>query len=106
MHSFFFRIIWTRSAIGIALDKEISELNIQIPMTPYYFWPRTKGWDLLKNSLKLIPWLSSLDQITILNNYTKILHLWINSDGNLDIFDDKWLIDVQKRYNFILIASD
>ena len=104
MKSFSFNVIWGKYIIGIAVNKEVSDLKIQIPLTSYYFWPHINGWQLIKNKLELIPWLLESDQIKILNGYTRIINLWQDSQGDLKNLNNKNLIEIQKKLNFTLVA--
>jgi len=106
MSDFSFNVIWSKYYIGIAIDKKISKFNLTIPITSYYFWPRFDSWYLLRNQLNLIPWLSKIERIKILNGYTKLLNLWQLKNGSLTTLSKEQLLKLQREFNFTLIAVE
>ena len=85
VYDYFFKVIWTKSFIAIAVDKCYK--SKKIPLTTFYFWPREDGWKLLEKELESKPWIPEKDKISILNDYTNLINAWINRlNGNLNTF--------------------
>ena len=80
-NQFIFKILWSNSCIGIAVD-QLEEKNLSTPLTSFYFWPREDGWKLLKSELDSKPWMSQKVKKELLNSYTFIVNLWLNNLNN------------------------
>ena len=80
-NQFIFKILWSNSCIGIAID-QLEEKNFSTPLTSFYFWPREDGWKLLKSELDSKPWMSQKVKKELLNSYTSIVNLWLNNFKN------------------------
>ncbi|KAL3501693.1 hypothetical protein ACH5RR_036142 [Cinchona calisaya] len=76
------KFIWMEKNIGLALDQKIPGHG-NVPLSPYYFWPRKDAWEELKASLESKPWISQKKMIILLNQATDIINLWQQSGGNL-----------------------
>lgn len=71
-----FKILWSKSCIGISVDQQYTE-NISTPLTSFYFWPREDGWKLLKAELNSKPWMEEEKSFEILNGYKEIVNFWL-----------------------------
>jgi 30S ribosomal protein 3 len=78
---FIFKILWSNSCIGIAVD-QIDQKTYITPLTSFYFWPREDGWKLLKSELDSKPWMSQKLKEEVLNSYTAIVNLWLKNLNN------------------------
>jgi 30S ribosomal protein 3 len=76
--NFFFKILWSNSCIGIAVD-QVDNRKDFTPLTSFYFWPREDGWKLLKSELDSKPWMSQKVKEELLNSYTSIVNLWLKN---------------------------
>ena len=74
MH-FKFKILWLENSLGLAVDQKKS-----IPLTNYYFWPRTDTWEHIKFEIDSRPWIPPNEKILLLNNLTEILNDWKKPD--------------------------
>ena len=84
-NKFVFKILWSTSWVGVAVD-EVDSKNYRTPLTAFYFWPREDGWKLLKAELDSKPWMTEKSKTKILNDYTLLLNFWLkNLDKNLEI---------------------
>ena len=68
------KVLWLKNCLGLSIDQV--SLKSQLPITFYYFWPRTEAWDQLKLELDSKPWLSEKEKIIILNIATDIINHW------------------------------
>lgn len=78
---FLFKIIWSRTSIGIAVN-EIYDNSYDMALTTFYFWPKEDGWQLLKLELDSKPWILENSKILILNGYARLIHFWIKNIKN------------------------
>ena len=40
------KVLWLKNCLGLSIDQV--SLKSQLPITFYYFWPRTEAWEQLK----------------------------------------------------------
>lgn len=86
---YLFKILWSRTYIGIAIN-EIHKENYDLPLTTFYFWPREDGWKLLKAELDSKPWMAEQSKLEILNGYTAIINYWLqNVNENINTIKPK-----------------
>ncbi|KAG0492745.1 hypothetical protein HPP92_005883 [Vanilla planifolia] len=76
------KFIWMEKNIGLGLDQMITGHG-NVPLSPYYFWPRKDAWEELKTKLEEKPWISQKRMIILLNQATDIINLWQQGGGNL-----------------------
>jgi len=62
------------NSIGIAINQCYS--NVTLPLTSYYFWPKTDAWRLIQLELEAKTWLLESEKVAILNEVTGILNNW------------------------------
>lgn len=85
MSRFCLKVIWLEKSIGVALDQSVGEKLI-IPITEYFFWPRSDAWEQLRIDLEAKGWISENDLILILNQVTEIINLWQGEGSNKKSF--------------------
>ncbi|XP_073059398.1 small ribosomal subunit protein cS23-like [Primulina eburnea] len=76
------KFIWMEKNIGLALDQKIPGHG-NVPLSPYFFWPRKDAWEELRATLESKPWISQKKMIILLNQATDVINLWQQSGGNL-----------------------
>jgi 30S ribosomal protein 3 len=80
-NKFVFKILWSTSWVGVAVD-EVDSKNYRTPLTAFYFWPREDGWKLLKSELESKPWMNQKIKQELLNSYTSIVNFWLENINN------------------------
>ena len=50
------KAVWGKNFLGLAIDQVNDIYNL--PITTYYFWPRTEAWEQLKLELDSKLWLN------------------------------------------------
>ena len=66
------KAIWGRNFLGLAIDQVID--TYQLPITTYYFWPRTEAWEQLRLELDLKSWIPKEEKIKVLNSAAKLMN--------------------------------
>lgn len=101
MFRFCLKVIWLEKSIGIALDQLVDE-KISIPITEYFFWPRSDAWEQLRFDLELRGWIPESDLILILNQVTEIINLWQGEENG-----KKSILNVKEKFpSSIFIRSN
>lgn len=75
MFQFRLKFIWFGSK-GIAVSLNQVYLNKLLPITEYFFWPRSDAWDEMRVCLKSKAWISPNDLVLILNQLTEVINFW------------------------------
>ncbi len=73
-------ILWLDTKIGIAIDQLQS--GEKIPLTKYFFWPKTDAWDQVRSELETKSWVENSKKAEILYSISTILNQWQNSNDN------------------------
>ena len=73
-------ILWLDTKIGIAIDQLQS--GEKIPLTKYFFWPKTDAWDQVRSELETKLWVENSKKAEILYSISTILNQWQNSNDN------------------------
>ena len=68
------KIIWSNNFIGLGIDQVSSKQTI--PLTNYFFWPKSEAWEQLKLELNSKPWVKSKDKVKILNTAADVMNFW------------------------------
>ena len=68
------KILWANNFLGLSIDQVSTRHNL--PITNYYFWPKTEAWEQLKIELGLKPWLEEKEKIKILNLAAEVMNFW------------------------------
>jgi len=66
--------IWLENKLGLSINQIQS--NNQIPLTPYFFWPKTNVWDQIKIELDTKTWILNSEKTTLLNSVAEIMNQW------------------------------
>lgn len=74
------KFVWMEKNIGLALDQEMPGYGT-VPLSPYYWWPRTDAWEELKTKLEEKNWIPQRRAIVLLNQATDIINLWQETTG-------------------------
>ena len=72
--NFKLNILWLDNKLGIAIDQ--IQQNEQIPLTNYFFWPKTDAWTQIKNELEAKSWIQNEDKAKLLNSIASIMNEW------------------------------
>ena len=81
MKQYRIKVLWLKKNVAIAVDQFVS--NSLLPITCYYFWPRTDAWEQLKIELESKPGILAKDKIAILNQVTRIIDHWQENKKNV-----------------------
>ena len=68
------KILWAKNFLGLSIDQVSTRHNL--PITNYYFWPKTEAWEQLKIELGLKPWVEEKEKIKILNLAAEVMNFW------------------------------
>jgi len=68
------KILWAKIFLGLSIDQVSTRHNL--PITNYYFWPKTEAWEQLKIELGLKPWVEEKEKIKILNLAAEVMNFW------------------------------
>jgi 30S ribosomal protein 3 len=66
------RAIWGKNFLGLAIDQVIGTYHL--PITTYYFWPRTEAWEQLRLELELKPWIREEEKVKVLNSAARLMN--------------------------------
>ena len=70
-------ILWLENELGIAIDQ--IQAGEQIPLTDYFFWPKSDTWDQIRQELETKPWILTKEKAQLLNATATIMNEWQNS---------------------------
>jgi 30S ribosomal protein 3 len=71
------KILWAKNFLGLAIDQVNVKQNL--PLTVYYFWPKTEAWEQLKLELECKPWIEDEERVSLLNAAAEIMNFWRES---------------------------
>lgn len=74
------KFVWMEKNIGVAVERVLPEYG-SVPVSAYYWWPRTDAWEELNSKLKEKSWIPRKDAIVLLNQATDIINLWQQTSG-------------------------
>lgn len=66
------QVIWGKTFLGLTISQIIG--SYELPVTKYYFWPRTKAWEQLKLELESKPWIKNVEKVRLLNLISELLN--------------------------------
>jgi 30S ribosomal protein 3 len=92
------KAIWGKNFLGLAIDQNIG--TCQLPVTAYYFWPRTEAWEQLRLELELKPWIQEEEKIKILNSAAKLMNFCMQEYRNTESIET-----VKKRFKEITFSQ-
>ena len=70
-------ILWLENELGIAIYQ--IQAGEQIPLTDYFFWPKSDTWDQIRQELETKPWILTKEKAQLLNATATIMNEWQNS---------------------------
>ncbi len=70
-------ILWLENELGIAIDQIQS--GEQIPLTEYFFWPKSDMWEQMRVELRAKSWIPTKERAQLLNATATIMQQWQNS---------------------------
>ena len=68
------KILWAKNFLGLSID-QVSKSHT-LPITNYYFWPKTEAWEQLKIELGFKPWVEEKEKVKILNLAAEVMNFW------------------------------
>ena len=68
------KILWSNNFLGLAIDQVSTKCTL--PITSYYFWPKTEAWEQLKIELAFKPWVKDKEKVKILNSAAEVMNFW------------------------------
>ena len=71
------KVLWAKNFLGLAIDQVNVKQNL--PLTVYYFWPKTEAWEQLKLELDSKPWIKDEERVQLLNSASEIMNFWRES---------------------------
>ena len=83
MSRFYLKFMWFEKYLGICLIKKVGVKFV--PLTEYFFWPRTDAWEQLRIFLYDKNWITKKDSVLLLNLLTDVINYWqddINKKGD------------------------
>jgi 30S ribosomal protein 3 len=76
-------ILWLDTKIGLAVDQLQS--GERIPLTKYFFWPKTDAWDQIRRELDTKSWIVDSEKVELLSSTATIMNQWQSSNNNTSI---------------------
>ena len=68
------KILWAKNFLGLALDQVSTRYTL--PITSYYFWPKTEAWEQLQIELAFKPGIPEKEKVRILNSAAEVMNFW------------------------------
>ena len=79
------KILWSSNFLGLAIDQ--TSTKCRLPITNYYFWPKTEAWEQLKIELTFKPWIKDKETARILNSAAEVMNFW-RTNRNSETFKE------------------
>ena len=79
------KILWSSNFLGLAIDQ--TSTKCRLPITNYYFWPKTEAWEQLKIELTFKPWIKDKEKARILNSAAEVMNFW-RTNRNSETFKE------------------
>jgi 30S ribosomal protein 3 len=92
------KAVWGKNFLGLAIDQVNGVYDL--PITTYYFWPRTEAWEQLRLELDLKPWLQKEEKIKILNSAAKLMNFCMQEYRNSESIEV-----VKKRFTEVTFTK-
>jgi len=73
---FAFRLICYENLLGVAIDQIRGEASI--PLTGYYYWPRSDAWSQILIELESKNWISSKEKVFLMDKTAEILNAFLD----------------------------
>nr|YP_009968217.1 ORF171 [Cyanidiococcus yangmingshanensis]QMX77318.1 ORF171 [Cyanidiococcus yangmingshanensis]UNJ15933.1 putative ribosomal protein 3 [Cyanidioschyzonaceae sp. 3]WDB00376.1 putative ribosomal protein 3 [Cyanidiococcus yangmingshanensis] len=71
------KVVSSKQLLAMAVDQLLTPTD-KMPVTGYYFWPRTDAWNLLKTELESKIWIWPSERKKILDEATYVINHWQN----------------------------
>ena len=68
------KVLWSSNFLGLAIDQV--KPRYKVPITSYYFWPKTEAWEQLQIELAVKNWVPNAEKSKILNSAAAIMNFW------------------------------
>ena len=92
------KAIWGKNFLGLAIDQVVG--IYQLPITTYYFWPRTEAWEQLRLELELKPWINEEEKIKVLNSAARLMNFCMQEYRNTESIEI-----VKKRFKEVTFSK-
>jgi len=92
------KAVWGKNFLGLAIDQVNGVYDL--PITTYYFWPRTEAWEQLRLELDLKPWLQKEEKIKVLNSAAKLMNFCMQEYRNSESIEV-----VKKRFTEVTFTK-
>jgi len=79
------KVLWSKNFLGISIDQ--SGIRHTLPITSYYFWPKTEAWEQLKIELSFKPWIQENEKVKVLNLAAEVMNFW-RANRNTQTFEN------------------
>jgi len=80
------KAIWGKNFLGLAIDQVTG--TYQLPITTYYFWPRTEAWEQLRLELELKPWIQAEEKVKVLNSAARLMNSCMQEYRNTESIEN------------------
>lgn len=71
---FTLNFLWMERNVAVSVDQRTDLTGHQVPITEYYFWPKTDAWEELRAALEARPWIDERERISLLNRTTEVIN--------------------------------
>ena len=81
------KVLWSENLLGLSLDQTLKKESGNFssrPLTPYFFWPRTRAWDQLNDALTAATWIGKEEKVATLNLASTVINNWQNDQTELN----------------------
>ena len=92
------KAIWGKNFLGLAIDQVTG--TYQLPITTYYFWPRTEAWEQLRLELELKPWIQAEEKVKVLNSAARLMNSYMQEYRNTESIEN-----VKKQFNEVTFSK-
>ena len=92
------KAVWGKNFLGLAIDQVIG--TYPLPITTFYFWPRTEAWEQLRLELELKPWIPEKEKIKVLNSAARLMNFCMQEYRNTESIEV-----VKKRFKEVTFSK-
>jgi 30S ribosomal protein 3 len=72
---FLFSLVWHKNLLGVAIDQVRGDECI--PLTGYYYWPRSDAWSQILIELESKKWISYKEKLFLMDKTSEILNTFL-----------------------------
>mmetsp|Transcript_9906 Transcript_9906/g.22453 ORF Transcript_9906/g.22453 Transcript_9906/m.22453 type:complete len:202 (-) Transcript_9906:112-717(-) len=76
--SYTLKFMWLPNELAVCVDQVLPNER-RLPVTEFFYWPRTDAWLELKAQLDGMPWISERDTVIMLNTLTEVINHWTDA---------------------------